>query len=141
MLVVANPCLRVTRRLTGCQTKKQRCSQNVQIDHAGHVGCAQELLVHGASPDLKCEGSAPLHIVASSAALPGGSQQAVALATLLTTHNSSVYTLCAQPLPSLSVHVLINMTLDHDRLHEMSLVGPDSIAATLSLARRNHLCS
>jgi hypothetical protein len=112
--------------------------------HAGHVGCAQELLEHGASPDLKCEGSAPLHIVASSAALPGGSQQAVALATLLTTHNSSVYTLCAQPLPSLSVRVLINMTMDLDRLHEISLVGlvcPDSIAATLSLARRNHLCS
>jgi hypothetical protein len=51
--------------------------------------------MHGASPDLPCEGSPSLHLVASSAALPSGAQQAVALANLLTTHGSSVYALCA----------------------------------------------
>ena len=61
----------------------------------GHTEAARLLLEHGASATLPCEGSPPLHLVASCAALPSCAEQAVPLMALLSAHRASAYALCA----------------------------------------------
>ena len=63
----------------------------------GHTEAARLLLEHGASATLPCEGSPPLHLVASCAALPSCAEQAVPLTALLSAHRASAYALCAPP--------------------------------------------
>lgn len=61
---------------------------------AGHFECAKVLIANGADTEKTCEGSYPLHIVSSLAALPTFKDTCMPAVQFLLEHGLSPYTEC-----------------------------------------------
>ena len=67
--------------------------------YAGHFECAKVLIANGADTEKSCEGSYPLHIVASLAALPTFKDTCMHTIQFLLEQGLSPYTECVASFP------------------------------------------